>query len=241
MKSLLFIMPAYKRYALSTITFKQRAWLCEQLSSPNFHAEVLVLADDDNLDIAEDNGFIIKEVDNSSLGKRFNDGHEWAADQGFDYVSPVGSDMFIAPSVYANLNGSFIATTQYTAIKKTGKRRADMLIPWGVLQIIPVSMMKDVDYRPCDDTLRTGCDTSTRINIGAPVTRRLGQTLECVSFQSKENQITKFTGLARKTNALISVGTPTELLEPLRPIYPLVDDLVDYYASGQSLTKGTNA
>jgi len=244
--SICFVMPAYRRYELSKITFAQRAQMCDDLTKRGINANCVVIADDENLDIADEYDFYTVESDNMWLGKKFNDGHEFAAKSGWTHVAPVGSDMFIDPSVYYDIDDNFRATTLYAAIAPTGKDFVELSIDWGVLQYFPVKHMAHVDYRPTIEEIRVGCDTYTRVRtaqkLKLTVVKQVGHPLECVSFQSAENQITKFkklidlpTGIRRK---LLHDDTDA-LLNPLKEYYPefLVDKMIEFYTSGKSEKK----
>lgn len=56
----------------------------------------MIVADDENLDIAEELGSVAVEQDNSLLGRKFNDGIEWACTFGnADHVVLIGSDDWV--------------------------------------------------------------------------------------------------------------------------------------------------
>ncbi|HYT45055.1 MAG TPA: hypothetical protein VEP90_22195 [Methylomirabilota bacterium] len=235
-------MPAFKRYALSEITFAQRKLMCDELAGKGIKADCVVIADDENLDIAKMYGFHIVERDNEFLGRRFNDGHELAGKLGFDYSTPVGSDMFVDHELFVGLDDQFTITNYYAIVRKDGGNIATMFVDWGILQIIPTRMMKSMDYRPCAEDLKRGCDTSARNRIKNRTenkilipARKEAHAYECISFQSKQ-QITSYQGLVNTYKAHTFEGEATEVIAPLRKWYPelLLDKMVEYYLSGTS-------
>lgn len=240
--SVCFVTPAFKRYALSEITFAQRAMVCKELADKGVKADCVVIADDENLEIAKQYGFHTVERDNEFLGKRFNDGHEFAGKSGFDFSIPVGSDMFLDSDLFVGLTNKFTITNLYAIVKRDGKSIATMAAEWGILQAIPTRLTESMGFRPCAEDVVRGCDTLTRNRIKnrmpGKVLEMVNKNLheyECVSFQSKQ-QITSFDGLVNTYKAHVFEDITSEVLAPLRKYYPdaLVDKIVEYYLSGMS-------
>jgi hypothetical protein len=90
-----FVTPAWQRYELSEVCFEQRKRVIDRLNGYGIEAHCVVVADDANIDIALSAGFEIVEQDNEWLGRRFNDGIEYAARQGAEWIVPIGSDSWI--------------------------------------------------------------------------------------------------------------------------------------------------
>lgn len=236
--SILFVTPAYKRYELSAICFKQRAWMIDELKKLGIESNCVVIADDLNLELARANGFHEINAPNDYLGRKFNLGHEFAVQQGYDFSAPVGSDMFIDPSVFAGISydHEFYVTSYYAVLKSNGQRMATMRIPWGVLQFFSTKLSKALDNKPCSDRIPVGCDTHTRMRIvrktGVDLTYTDGHQYECVSFQSEETQITKFHRLTQAYKADLTGGVPKDILKPLKPHYTAehISDIVSLYS-----------
>lgn len=233
--------PAYRRLALSEITFAQRALVCKQLAEKGIKADCVVIADDENLDIARQYGFHTVERDNEFLGTKFNDGHEFAFKSGFDFSVPVGSDMFVDYNLFTGLEDAFTATQYYAVVKSSGNALITMDIEWGVLQFIPTRLMAPLDGRPCVEAITRSCDTHTRKRIKNNnnheldiVYKRLHQ-FECVSFQS-HFQITSFQRLSTFEGAKMIFGEPELIMRPLHEHYPveLLTPIVNYYKKGTS-------
>src|SRR6266576_5232062 len=101
-----------------------------------------------------------------------------------------------------------------------------MFVDWGILQIIPTRMMKSMDYRPCAEDIKRGCDTSARNRIKNRVeckilipARTEAHRYECVSFQSKQ-QITSYQGLINTYQAHTFQHEPKSVIAVLRKWYP---------------------
>lgn len=98
--NLWFVAPALGRFDLSEITMRQWAALQDGFDlGDELNLEVVVIADDDNLDIARRHGFHTVERDNSSLGGRYNDGFEYAYDHGADFAGESGTKNLIHPDL----------------------------------------------------------------------------------------------------------------------------------------------
>lgn len=241
--SICFVMPAWRRYALSEICFTQRKMMCVELAARGIRADVVVIADDENLDIARELGFHTVVRDNEYLGRKFNDGHEFAMKSGYDFSIPVGSDMFIDADLFTRLDGKFTKSVYYAVVTPHGHKMATMYLEWGILQAIPTRLLTNVDGRPCVDEVVKGCDTLTRNRIKNNNKQRpfeiatmKSHQYECVSFQSV-TQVTKFHKLTELPDVKVVFGATDLLLEPLKEWYPpnLVDKVIDYYVSRMSL------
>lgn len=60
----------------------------------------MIVADDENLEIADQYDFPTVELDNTDLGARFNVGYEYAAAQGADVFCHIGSDDWVHPDLF---------------------------------------------------------------------------------------------------------------------------------------------
>lgn len=97
MVAIYFVTPAWRRLALSAVCFEQRRRTIDELGLRGVEARCVVVADDENLELARAAGFDTVEQDNEWLGRRFNDGIEYAARAGADWIVPIGSDSFLDP------------------------------------------------------------------------------------------------------------------------------------------------
>lgn len=154
----------------------------------------MVVADDENLDIAREFGFHTVERDNRWLGRKFNDGIEYACRRGnADYVVLIGSDDWMHVDLFDRLPlpmadppsldeiarvGS--AVWRLTAEVVTGREIAIVDLPGGRLRrcysrgrygVIPwVIHRKALEpswYRPIQEQLEKGIDGSLIAGLGA--------------------------------------------------------------------------
>src|SRR3954464_9355536 len=95
-------IPAWRRFAVTRLCLAQKKHLVRHLAARGITASVVVVADDENLDIAAEYGFDTVEQKNV-LGLKVNDGIEYACDNDADYVAFVGSDDWIHPDFFDSL------------------------------------------------------------------------------------------------------------------------------------------
>lgn len=145
--------PAWGRPAVSRLALAQRAHLRDELASRGITATCVVIADDENLDIARDYGFDTIEMDNRYLGRKVNAGFEFAAEQEPDYVAFIGSDDWMHPDLFEPLGENCVyAGHDITVIdlvsgrgKHLGWRHRYGVPPW----FIPTAALKHCGYHPC--------------------------------------------------------------------------------------------
>lgn len=243
---LLFISPAYERLELSRICFEQRQWAIEKLARAGIEAQSIVVADDDNIEIARSLGHDYFRRDNEWLGRRFNDGYEHAHDEGFTHAFPIGSDSWVDPEfiIQAYIDGHFhedandglnvVCSRHYSRIDASGTVRRQLWIPvlQGVSYIVPVKALDECGYRPCQEEIRRGCDGSTWQSVsrrrGVQVVWSEVHELETTAFESTWPQVTHFSRLAGRFKVHDITG---DIFSGLKKVYPpnLVDDVASLY------------
>lgn len=250
-----FITPAYQRYELSEICFEQRSNAMHDLQIVGIDASCVVIAEDDNLDIAMGYDFHTVERDNEYLGCRFNDGYERACKIGATHVFPIGSDSWCDPQFIidafepnapadhddVDLPGDreVISSRHYTRINPTGTRRKQLWVPvWqGVSYLVPAALLaKAGTNRPCRDDIKSGCDGSTWQTLeraGANVFWSESHRFDTVAFESAP-QITNFDKMVRYV-----VSEDETPFEGLDLVYgpALTAQIVDFYSSRRDQVK----
>lgn len=235
--SIWFVTPAWLRYKISRIVAEQRAWAIDRLQELGIDAAAVVIADDENLDIAREFGFATVEQNNDYLGAKFNDGYEYAAEHGVDYVCPIGSDSWLDPTFIAeNLPAlgtrTVLYSQHYAVVRPDGLERAQLLVRYegGTTMMYPTSVFAHCGYRPIPDHAARGCDGHTIKAIKAGGKTRFvireKHTLETVSFQS-ELQVTNYDALIQRWG----VGQTDRPFAGLRLHYPpeLVANVEAFY------------
>ena len=166
--TLWFVTPAYRRYDLSAVCFRQRHQVIQQLAAHGVQAQCVVVADDDNLELARGLGFATVERDNRWLGRKFNDGIEYALRNGADWIVPIGSDDWIDPDYFIPLPTAKGRTSHYYAPVESD-RLAELSIPTEAgagPRVIGRELFKT--FRPCEERIRRGVDRSL-LNALGPV------------------------------------------------------------------------
>tara|TARA_Y100000310_G_C20628940_1_gene787526 strand:+ start:676 stop:1440 length:765 start_codon:yes stop_codon:yes gene_type:complete len=174
-KNIWIVIPAWRRYGVSSFVFEELRWMADVLLKRKIKISIVVIADDENLNIAKKYGFHTVVQNNKYLGKKFNDGYEYAFKNGADAVIPSGSDSWIHPNFFLTSKcntwkdkGYVLVSTQRALINESGEKfaiaRDDVKgrgYNKGVLWVYPRSIMKKCKFRPCVDTAKSSCDRHT--------------------------------------------------------------------------------
>lgn len=170
--SVWFVTPAWKRFELTAVCLEQRRRVVEVLAAAGVEGRCVVVADDENLDIARDLGFDVVERDNDWLGRRFNDGMEYAARHGADWIVPIGSDSWIDPAYLLPLPRPRETRTSRLYAVVEAERMATLRVgaPGGKSTAGPYMFsrrqLEDSGFRPAGDTLNKNIDSSTIAGAG---------------------------------------------------------------------------
>lgn len=162
--SVWFVTPAWRRFALSAVCFDQRLDVMRQLTAAGVEAHTVVIADDANVELAQERGFEVVERDNRWLGRRFNDGIEYARDHGATWIVPIGSDSFIDPAYLLPLPDQSVARTSplYCHARWNALSELSVGVPMGAGPFMfHRDLLASTGGRPAVDKLARGCDTST--------------------------------------------------------------------------------
>jgi glycosyltransferase involved in cell wall biosynthesis len=164
--SVWFVTPAYRRYALSAVCFEQRRQVIDELSSRGIEAKCVVIADDDNVELAKKQGFDVVRRDNRWLGRRFNDGIEHALTRGAGWIVPIGSDDWIDPDYFFPLPEDAARTSHFYAPVEAD--RLLQVTTQAVEGIGPRMFPRSAftSARPCEEKIRRGVDRSLLRAIG---------------------------------------------------------------------------
>lgn len=221
--TLWFVTPAWGRYELTAICLEQRQRVIADLATHGIEAHQVVIADDENLDTALSFGMHTVEQDNEWLGRRFNDGIEYAATHGAEWIVPIGSDSWIDPAYFLPLpNHRFTRTSgNYAAVKpdrmavlKVGARN-----PAGPHMIHHSRLPESL--RPAADCITRHVDSSTLKGLrNIRWEYRDLHPLQYIGFRGVPH-ITSYDGLMRAWGIRESEDPWTELAE----VYPA--DLVN--------------
>jgi glycosyltransferase involved in cell wall biosynthesis len=185
------VSAAWQRFAVTRLALAQRAHLCDALAAQGHDATCVIVADDENLEIAQEYGFATCEQSNDALGRKFNDGIEYAC--GYldaDYVVLIGSDDWLHPDAFQRLpkdaclpemptveNPAVVGRAvpemvvgSHIVIVDLASGNARMCVGAGRLGIIPWIMprklLRPSGYRPVPEMQRRGIDGSLWRGLG---------------------------------------------------------------------------
>lgn len=256
--------PVHGRYALTRLIFEQRSRMLDELAARGIEARQLVVGMDANLEAAEDFGFETLTRTND-LGRRVNDGFEWACREGgATHVAYCGSDDWHLADYFATLPPpGFAKTCPWQAfVPPSGDRLVVMAwrhpagaAPW----VISRELIEPCGFRPARDDAPSGVDGEVAEGIwsyieattpGGNHEKRLAKKrvfqfdrdadrLRMVDFKAGGEQVTTF-------ERVVGVKKPRELdtrapWETLATRYPhdLVEGMERFYATKEARCSGT--
>jgi hypothetical protein len=165
---LCFVVPAHGRVPLARIILARLAQVCAELD-----AQAVVVANDDNLLVAHSHGMHTLARSNDYLGRKFNDGIEYAA-RIADNVMPLGSDDLIAPGLVAEMlaradGHQVVCTDRMAVVPPDGSELVELRIPYqggAGPRLIPAGLLERCGGRPADDMKQRAIDTSIKRGLG---------------------------------------------------------------------------
>lgn len=189
--ALWFVTPAHGRLDITQQTLAQRANLNRRTGT-----RCVVVAEDENLNIAEDLGLDAVKCPNTFLGEKFNVGVQYAIEEGASHITLFDSDSISLDAVYNPLSDSPEYRPYYSFVVPDGSRRGELTHMRWVQTIWPVEFMKLTKGQPCDQFINKHVSSSCLRNI-AMVCKAYGREftpvyakthpLEHVGFQSEDN------------------------------------------------------
>lgn len=168
---LYFVTPAWQRFEMSAICFEQRARVIAELAGHGIEARQVVIADDENLDIARGLGAETVERDNEMVGRKFNDGMEHAGRAGAEWIVPIGSDSWIATDYFLDLDPAVTRTSEAYCVV-TPRKMAQLSVSPKRLgrsagpYVFHRGLLEPAGFRPSAEDSRM-VDTSTIAGIEA--------------------------------------------------------------------------
>jgi hypothetical protein len=156
---------------LSEVCFAQRRHVIDTLAEHGIEAHCVVIADDANLDLAREQGFATVERDNEWLGRKFNDGMEYAGKHGAEWIVPIGSDSWIDPIYFLPLPNPWETRTSAMYCAVEADRLAELCVGRSGAgpYMFHRSLLVRSGFRPAQDELHAGIDGSTIRGIGRPI------------------------------------------------------------------------
>lgn len=182
MNRLLFVVAAHGRLPLAAVCLRTLRWTCDELMAAGTPASAIVVACDENLDVARELGFGTVERDNDSVSRRFNDGIQLALDPTYNprpatHVCTIGSDDWIDPAVLLTLPApNEIMTFREISLVREDAGEISVAslgrLGWGI-RVYPRELLARtaIPFRPAAEDLRNGCDSSVYAGVLAGMVR----------------------------------------------------------------------
>lgn len=120
----------------------------------------MVVADDENLDLARAHGYDAVECPNDTMGRKWNAGFSHAASEGADIFVLIGSDDWLHPDALASLPTDTISAADALDFVDLERgvlqhARAERQIPW----LIPRALLEPTSFTPFPDRIQRGTET----------------------------------------------------------------------------------
>lgn len=175
MTRLYFVTPAWQRFEMTAICLEQRARVIAGLAQHGIEAHQVVVADDENLDVARALGAHVVEAPNfedgrALVGRKFNQGNAFAGRNGADWIVQIGSDSWIDLAYFIPLlDPRFVLTSPaYCAVLPD--RLAELCVAPARLEhsagpyVFHRSLLEPSGFEPAESTSKF-TDTSTIAGI----------------------------------------------------------------------------
>lgn len=194
----------------------------------------MVVADDENLEVAARYGCHRVLRENHPVGRKFNDGFQYACEHDADWVGAIGSDGWLHPDYF---NRPMEPDTVYTGpayavVAPDGSKVAITHVK-GFYAAGPLmfhrSTLERLGWRPYDESLDRGIDTSAWMQVSSvfPQVRwewRTENPCQLVGFRSSP-QITSYRevweawGLREEPLSVLAEFYPERLVGRVREFY----------------------
>ncbi len=246
MPTLWFVCPVYGRQQLAQICLRQLRRTCDALAENGIEATAVVIGDDDNLACARSLGFGTVTRDNHFVSRKFNDGIQFACDPSVnprpaDFVMLIGSDDWvdwhiIQPEILPEPD-EVVGFQHISFVREDGLelQKTFLNVSGGCgMRIYPRQAFAKLGYRPAEEDLYRGCDTSilTRVRISNPNFKVMHVEIDprqIVDFKTPGVvQLNTYGEVMRRHQRNSEPGTPFDELAGFYPAEAL-DDMQAHY------------
>lgn len=232
------VTPAHGRERLAEVVYRQRAMLLEDLAGRGVDARCVVVACDENRQLAAAAGLDTLAHSNEDLAGRVNAGFRYAGEHGAEFILMAGSDDWIHPDYLHGIDpsGETVHTTRNAAVvREDGRLIAYLDVPYTGgegLRVWPRRLLERCGFEPVPRGKQRAIDTNVLAAVaatgGEPVFRyRRGGMHEIVDFKTATNLNTY-----REVVGAFGVTEEPDPFNRLRRDYPgwLVDEVEAVYA-----------
>lgn len=171
MSVMYFVTPAFGRYEMTALCLDQRLDVIRTIADYGIEGRVVIIADDANVDVARERGAEVVVQNNDYLGRKWNDGSEYAYHQGADFIVPIGSDSWIDPRYFMHLPKRNEVRTSGLYAAVTADRLGTININRGNMPagpyVIPRAVLERSSLRPVREEENNYTDGSMIAGMGA--------------------------------------------------------------------------
>lgn len=210
------VTPAWGRLDTTRMVLKQRALLAVELAPQGIALRSVVVADDGNLELAEEFGFDALPAPNV-LGAKVNAGIKYAKAAGADWIVFAGSDNWLHADLFTNLETRRVVAGRQIAVVDLGRDTLRVLRVGSAVGVppwfIPAEALNDT---PCDPTATRGIEGELRrALLGEEWTFHDPHPLARVDFKSAAS-MTSYQVVSRMPGC----GSEVPAWEALMQVYP---------------------
>jgi hypothetical protein len=171
------VTPAWSRPEVTRLALAQRAHLQGELAARGVTLSCVVVADDDNLEVAAEFGFDGLWQDNEFLGRKLNDGIEYAWVRDADWICFCGSDNWLHPDLFEGLDSvvnddDVVVAGRSLAVVDLASGRAVVSRPGGSKGVAPwlapQLLFDRFGPRPVREDATSGMEMQLAIGLGLP-------------------------------------------------------------------------
>lgn len=167
LKRVILVTPVFRRFEMTRLMLEQRVRTFEAARRLGVECGCVVIGDDANLAVAEKLGFHVIEAPNR-LGSKYNDGHEFAVNDGWDFSFQVNSDQVFDPELLVALSGcpddQLIRTVWLSAAYRDGRKFISYRNPLWAMKAYPTKLLESVP-RPCQEDAMSMCDSLVHAGV----------------------------------------------------------------------------
>jgi glycosyltransferase involved in cell wall biosynthesis len=165
--TLCFVVPAHGRGEKTRACLRQLVRTCDAIGEHGIRATAVVVACDRNLSVARQLGLETVRAANRPLGRRWNDGYEYAGRVlKADVVCPLGSDDWLDPVLFTSdfpAADELRCCRQSAVVSEDGLRLTRLVVGYeggdGV-RAMGRRLLERLGYRPAEDERDRAIDTS---------------------------------------------------------------------------------
>ena len=165
--SVLLVTPVFRRFELTRIMLEHRVKTFQEANSLGVEVQCICVGDRENVELAESLGFVGVEAPNL-LGAKYNTGHEYAVEHGFDFSFHCNSDQVFDPWLFQLIDAcptdKLIQTSWMTAVHGIGTKAIQYQNPLWAMKAYPTELLAR-NPRPCEENIMRMCDTSTHDGV----------------------------------------------------------------------------